>query len=111
MQPKKTTSPKTPMAFKVALVSLVLGAIGVLNSLITSSFTTGSGEFSIGLFLLGVGEYINNPQVKLTGSSTESQSNKTSLFFSRRRNTSSLGNLFNIAGVLMIATGTASLFF
>jgi hypothetical protein len=108
MQP---TSPKTPMAFKVALVNLVFGTIGLLNSLLTSSFTTGGGEFSIGLILLGVGEYINNPQVELADSSTESQSNKTSLFFSRRRNTSSLGNLFNIAGILMIATGTASLFF
>lgn len=108
MQPKNS---KTPMAFKIALVNLVLGTIGLLNSLLTSSFTTGGGEFSIGLILLGVGEYINNPQLKSADSSTELFSDKTSHFFMRERNTSSLGNLFNIAGVLMIATGTASLFF
>ena len=108
MEPK---SPKTPMAFKVALVSLVLGSIGVLNSLLSSSFTTGAGEFSIGLVLLGIGEYINNPQVDLPDNPADTQNNKTAQFFSRKRNTCSLGNLFNIGGILMMASGTASLYF
>jgi len=108
MQPKSPKSPKTPMAFKVALVNLLFGVIGVLNSLLTSSFTTGCGELSIGLILLGMGEYINNPQVALPDNSVEPQS-KTSLYLSRKRNVSSLGNLLDIAGILMIATGIATL--
>ena len=111
MEHKSPKRPKTPMAFKVALINLVLGAIGVLNSLLSSSFTTGAGEFSIGLVLLGAGEYINNPQVDLPDSSTESQNKTIAHFFSRKRNTCSLGNLFNIAGILMIASGMAALYF
>ncbi len=105
MQP---TGPSTPVAFKVALVSLTLGALGFMYSFLSGSFSTGGGELSIGLILLGIGEYINNPQIDRPNNSDELQS-KTSQYFSRKRNVSSLGNLFDIAGILMMATGIASL--
>ena len=98
----------TPVAFKVALVNLTLGVLGLVYSLISCSFSTGSGELSIGLILLGIGEYINNPQVDLPDNSVELRS-KTSIYLSRKRNVSSLGNLLDIAGILLIATGIATL--
>ncbi|MFT5728048.1 MAG: hypothetical protein ACI8PB_002199 [Desulforhopalus sp.] len=97
-----------PVAFKVALVNLTLGALGLMYSLLSCSFSTGGGELSIGLILLGMGEYINNPQVDLPDNSDELQS-KTSIYLTRKRNVSSLGNLLDIAGILMIATGIATL--
>jgi len=105
MQP---TRPGIPMAFRIALVNLTLGTLGIMFSLLSGSFSTSGGELSIGLILLGMGEYINNPQVDLPDNSVELQNN-ISQYFSRKRSVSSLGNLFDIAGILMIATGIASL--
>ncbi len=102
------TRPGAPVAFKVALVNLTLGALGFMYCLLSGSFSTGGGELSIGLILLGMGEYINNPQIDSPDNSVELQNN-ISQYFSRKRNVSSLGNLFDIAGILMIATGVASL--
>ena len=102
------TRPGTPVAFKVALVNLTLGTLSLMYSLLSCSFSTGGGELSIGLILLGMGEYINNPQIDSPDNSVELQS-KISLYLSRKRNVSSLGNLLDIAGILMIATGCATL--
>lgn len=104
----QATRPGTPMAFKVALVNLTLGVLACVGSLLSGSLLTGGGELSIGLILLGLGEYINNPQVGLPGKNADAKCD-VSQYFSRKRNVSSLGNLFDIAGILMIATGIASL--
>ena len=104
----QTTHLKTPMAFKIALVNLTLGVLGFVYCLLSGSLLSGGGELSFGLILLGAGEYINNPQVDLPGKNEDVQCN-VSHYFSRKRNVSSLGNLFDIAGILMIATGIASL--
>lgn len=100
----------TPMAFKVALVNLMIGALGLMYSLLSGSFLTGGGELSIGLLLLGIGEYINNPRVESPPTRVVPQNN-IHQYFLRKRNVSSLGNLLDIAGILTIATGIASLLF
>lgn len=105
MQP---TRPETPLAFKVALVNLILGISGTIYILLSGSFSSGWLELSMGFILLGLGEYINNPQVNLPENNTEPQS-RIAHFFVRKRNVSALGNIFDIAGILGIAAGIASL--
>lgn len=100
----------TPIAFKIALLNLIAGTLGIVSTLLFTSVTKGVGEISIGLILVGLGEYINNPQYNVSGPHSENQT-KPSSYFSRRRNVSSLGNLFDIAGLLMISVGGATLFF
>lgn len=107
MQP---TRPGTPVAFKVALVNLMIGALGLMYSLLSGSFLSGSGELSIGLLLLGMGEYINNPRVD-SPHTRGTPENNIQQYFWRKRNVSSLGNLLDIAGILTIAAGIASLLF
>jgi len=99
----------TPTAFKLALVNLIVGATGLINTLVFTSVTKGFGEVFLGLLLLGLGEYINNPQYSIPP--PPNQQSTRSSYFSRRRNVSSLGNLLDIAGVLMIFIGGATLFF
>ncbi|MFT5700966.1 MAG: hypothetical protein ACI8ZB_003852 [Desulforhopalus sp.] len=99
-----STSPRTPLAYKLALINLAAGSVGFFLSLLSDSVSTGAGQVSIGLFLLGAGEYINNPPIQATPQTAK-------LLTKRRRNVSELGNLLDIGGVLMIAVGLRSLFF
>ncbi|BHH84710.1 hypothetical protein [Desulforhopalus sp. 52FAK] len=99
----------TPAAFKLALLNLIAGTIGIVSTLLFS-VTKGVGEISIGLILLGLGEYINNPHYNVPRPPGENREKPTS-YFSRRRNVSSIGNLLDIAGLLMLSIGGATLFF
>ena len=106
MTEKKT---KTPPAFILALFNLAAGALGLLSTLLFTGVSKGIGEISLGLILLGLGEYINNPQYNAPEPPPETQLNPSN-YLSRKRNVSSLGNLLDIAGVLMLSIGAATLF-
>ena len=94
---------KTPLAYKLALTNLAIGCIGLISSLLLDWPATGVSQVSIGLILLGAGEHINNPRVDLPTTAA----GKKSL---RKRNVCALGNLFDIAGVLLIAVGAGEFF-
>ena len=100
----------TPVAFKLALLNLIAGTLGIVSTLLFTSVTKGVGEISFGLILLGIGEYINNPRNNVPIPHSKNQT-KPAGYFSRRRNVSSIGNLLDIAGLLMISIGGATLFF
>jgi hypothetical protein len=110
MQPEKKT---TPFAFTVALFNILLGSIGLGASLLITAVPKGIGEMAIGCLLLGAGEYLNNPKCpqQLPASGTKKTTFKLSDYLKRRRNVCALGNLLDIAGVLMIFVGITSLFF
>lgn len=99
----------SPLAFKIALVNLVAGVIAFTVSFFLTSLTSGFSQLSLGLITLGAGEYLNNP----TYSSQQSgKDNSVPVsFWNRKRNVCGLGNLLDIVGVIMIAIGTATLFF
>ena len=105
-----STSPQTPIAFKIALLNIVVGGVGLISSQLWEANVTGISQVSIGLLLLGAGEYINNPPVNPTAQSNSNLANQPR-YFNRKRNVSALGNLLDIGGILMLAAGAASLFF
>jgi hypothetical protein len=98
MKPQKR---KTPLAFMIALFNIFLGSIGLGASLLIPTVPKGIGELAIGCLLLGAGEYLNNPRF--------SQQPAISNFLMRRRNVCALGNLLDIAGILMIFVGVSSI--
>lgn len=97
---------QTPLAFWVALMNITLGTIGIITGFILWTGTHGIEQFFLGLLLLGFGEYLNNPRAPQSVHDAD-----TPGFFERRRNTCGLGNLLDIAGVLMLAIGAGTLFF
>lgn len=103
---KDENKAKTPLAFWVALVNIALGTIGIITGTILPTKTHGIEQFFLGLLLLGIGEYLNNPRAPQSIHETKAPG-----FFERRRNTCGLGNLLDIVGVLMLAIGSAALFF
>lgn len=105
----KSISLKTAIAFKLALLNLFLGVLGLIFSFASTSTTTEITQVSIGLILLGTGEYMNNPQDPRVSEEAEKQFD-LARYFSRRRSVCALGNLFDIAGIVMITIGVASLF-
>lgn len=98
----------TPTAFKIALLNLAVGTIGLISTLLFSSVSKGIGEISIGLILLGLGEYVNNPRYTPANTKNMSQTKPSNVSI-RRRSISSLGNLLDIAGVLMLSIGAGTL--
>lgn len=94
---------KTPLAFNFALLHLAAGCVGLISALLFDWSAKGVSQVSIGLILLGAGEYINNPRVSAPPPTAGDKS-------ARRRNVCALGNLLDIGGVLMIAVGAGEIF-
>lgn len=105
----ETTKPTSPLAFKVALINLTLGGGAFISSVLLTSLTSGFSQLASGVFLLGLGEYLNNP-VYISPSTNPEDVKKVS-FWQRRRSVCALGNLLDIGGVIMIAIGAATSFF
>ena len=109
MNPEKR---KPPLAFTISLLSILLGCIGLGASLLITAVPMGINELAIGCLLLGAGEYLNHP--RFTQQPAISSAKETTLnlanFLMRRRNVCALGNLLDIAGILMICVGLGSLF-
>ncbi len=97
---------KTPLAFWGALLNIAMGTAGIITGLLLELEHHGIEQFFLGLLLLGIGEYLNNPPRPQLKEETEKPG-----FLKRKRNVCGLGNLLDILGVLMLAVGLATLFF
>lgn len=95
--------------FFIAL--LLCGAVIVMLSFFvgrTGSFFNGLLQIGFGVLLIGVGEWINHPLQQSRGMRSLAKENFAfHRFFHRKRNPSSIGNLFAIAGLLLFFTGIA----
>lgn len=98
-----------PLAFKIALINLVVGGLALLASVLYTSLTSGFSQLSLGLLLLGGGEYLNNPIYHQQTPDNKTREHQS--FWNRQRNVCALGNLLDIAGLIMIAIGVATLLF
>ncbi|TKB08595.1 hypothetical protein [Desulforhopalus sp. IMCC35007] len=108
MNPEKR---KPPLAFTIALFSILLGGIGLGVSLLIQAVPKGIDELAIGGLLLGAGEYLNHPRLSRQPASSSTQKTTLNLanFLMRRRNVCALGNLLDIAGILMLCIGLGTL--
>ncbi len=104
-----TESHSNPLAFKIALVNLVAGVLAFMVSIFLTSLTSGFSQLSLGVFLLGAGEYLNNPTYHKQQVGNDNSPPPS--YWNRKRNVCGLGNLLDIAGVIMVAIGTATLIF
>ena len=94
------------------IILLFIGAGLFVLSFFTENqrdFFSGLQQIALGVFSIGVGEWINHPLQK-----SLAYSDKKDMIFDkirhRNRNPSSLGNLLAICGLILIFTGLADFF-
>ncbi|MFN2352981.1 MAG: hypothetical protein ABR512_00465 [Desulfopila sp.] len=91
---------------------LVSGSALFLYSLYQGDWQNYWGELqriAVGIIVIGIGEWINHPRQESV-EYTDDQHSSFHHFYHRKRNPSSLGNLFVIGGLICIFMGLAQYF-
>ncbi len=107
MTVKKTHAPITSYFF---ILLLCLGAGMFIWSFFTTNhnvFFSGLQQIASGIFIVGIGEWINHPLQKSLSYRDRKDFNLQKIRH-RKRNPSSLGNLLEICGLILIFTGLAA---
>ncbi len=105
-------TPHSPLTSYFFIILLFIGAGLFVLSFFTENqrdFFSGLQQIALGIFTIGVGEWINHPLQK----SLAYRDKKDMIFQKirhRKRNPSSLGNLLEICGLILIFTGLAGFF-
>jgi hypothetical protein len=109
MAPEET---RTSMTHYFFILLLVAGTALLVFSLVkeqANPLFSGLRQVAIGTTLIGLGEWINHPLQK-----SVTMKGRSDLIFKRirhrKRNPSALGNLFEIAGLILVFTGMSDLF-
>lgn len=101
---------KHPPMLIAAYIFLAAGIIGLSTTLLAFNdlfFRSGLLHLFGSLLCLGSGEVLNHrKELLITGDVQESQPTKPS--YHRRRNTCALGNLLDIAALILLLTGFSS---
>ncbi len=105
-------TPHSPLTSYFFIILLFIGAGLLVLSFFTENqheFFSGLQQVALGIFTIGVGEWINHPLQKSLAYK-DKQDMKFQKIRHRKRNPSSLGNLLEICGLILIFIGLADFF-
>lgn len=112
MSPHIPTTTRTRPTSYFFILLLIAGTLMLVYSFVfgeSDRLLGGLREIGLGTLLIGIGEWVNHPLQK----SLVCENRREFIFQNirhRQRNPSSLGNLLEIAGLILIFTGLADFF-